>query len=165
MYGIPFLSVMVSLLDAPWLSIFQILISLFYWNLVSFPMNLCVGKLLSESIMSFWGLDPAPFSPPSSCQNPSDLQHWDEEQDEGAHHDRRCYLLEVDLPEHSCTRDWQCRLPLEHGGRLTARESLWPPFQPGRLPDHQLPHWRQAEMAPAHWHLSPGNFAFHIFRV
>lgn len=65
---------------------------------VSFPMNVCVDTLMSKTITFSWGLARAPLSPPSSRQNPSDLQYWDEKQDEGAHHDGRCYFLEVDLP-------------------------------------------------------------------
>lgn len=148
--------------SVPWLPIFQIWISLSYYKFgVSFSyewMNVCLQThSSSETITGFLGPGSWTLSP-SSRQNSSDLQHWNEEQDEGTHHDGRCYLLEVDLPQHSCPCDWQCRLPLEHGGWLSARESLWPPLQPGRLPDYQLPHWRQAEMAPAHRYLSPGKY-------
>lgn len=96
---------------------------------------------------------------PFSRKDAANFQHRDEEQDEGSYHDRRRDFLEVDLAQHSGPGYGQRRLPLEHGGRLSASQSLRPPLQPGRLPDHQLPHRRQAEVAAAHWHFSTGRQA------
>lgn len=92
-----------------------------------------------------------------SGKDPADFQHWDEEQDEGSHNDRWCDLLEVDLSQHSSPGHRQCSLPLEHGGWLSAGQSLWPSLQPGRLSDHQLPHRRQTEVVASHWHFSTGK--------
>lgn len=61
-----------------------------------------------------------------SRKDSADFQHWDEEQDEGSHHDRRCDLLEVDLSQHRCPGHRQRGLPLEHGGWLSTNQSLWP---------------------------------------
>lgn len=67
MYGIPFLSVMASLLDD--LCVMTINISNlnlpFLLKCCVFPLNVCVcvDMLLSETITFFWGLVPAPFLP------------------------------------------------------------------------------------------------------
>lgn len=103
MYGIPYLSVMASLLDdlcAMTINIsnFESPLFLLKFGVVTFPLVCVFVDILSETITLFWGPAPVAFLPPSSRQNSSDLQHRDEEQDEGAHHDGRCYLLEVDLP-------------------------------------------------------------------
>lgn len=63
----------------------------------------------------------------------------------------------MDLAQYRGAGDRQRRLPLEHGGRLSARQSLRPALQPGRLPDHQLPHRRQTEVASPHRHFGTGR--------
>lgn len=153
MSGYPFLSVMVLSLDD------QCAMTANSWKL-SFLLKSGVSDWLFHCTtnVNVFSLPRPAIS--TSCKNSPDLQHWNEEQDEGAHDDGRRDVLEVDLPEHSCTCDWHCCVPLEHGGRLAACESLWSTLQPGRLPNHQLSHWCQAEVALANWHLSPGNAIF-----
>ncbi len=53
-----------------------------------------------------------------------------------------------------CPRDGDQRLPLEHGGRLTAGEDLRPPHQLGRMPDHQLPMRRFPKLVTFHLSLA-----------
>ena len=51
-----------------------------------------------------------------SREEPADLQHWDEEQDEGPSDGWRCHLLEVDQPQHHRSSHRDVCLPLVHGG-------------------------------------------------
>ena len=72
-----------------------------------------------------------------STKNSSNLQHWDEVQDEGAHDGRWRHLLEVDFGEHDRAGDGNNCLPLEHGGRFPAcknlRQALLPCWLSGTL--------------------------------
>jgi hypothetical protein len=52
----------------------------------------------------------------NSTENSADIQYRDEEQDEGSHDDGRCYILEVDFPEHFGLSYRDISFPLEYGG-------------------------------------------------
>ena len=67
---------------------------------------------------------PSLLPPPCSGENPADLQHRDEVEDEGAHDGGRRDLLEVDLGEHDLAGDRDHRLPLVHGGRLAGETAV-----------------------------------------
>ncbi len=63
----------------------------------------------------------------------------------------------MDLGEHDRHRDRAGRVPLEHGGRLAARQDVRSPRHAARLSDHQLPHGPLHAVAPAHRHTRPGE--------
>ena len=69
----------------------------------------------------------------SSPENFANLQHWNEVQDEGPHHDGWCHILEVDLGEHDCFGDRDHGVSLVHGRGLPTYQDFWQTFQPLRL--------------------------------
>ena len=68
-----------------------------------------------------------------SSENSSDIQHWDEEQDEGPHDGRWRDILEVDIWEHDCPGDRDLSVSLVHGGWQSTCQNIWQTFQFIRL--------------------------------
>lgn len=82
---------------------------------LSSPVNFLVSTLIFFFLVS---------SPPLSCQDTADLQHRDEEQDEGSHYDGGSHVLEVDIGKHCGLGDRYSCLPLEHGGGFPTNQSI-----------------------------------------